>query len=90
MSSEADNAPAKPAIVSGVACGVGPASAQSPARKDLVGLSARWAIEMESGKGRTVRIIGEDGRCYDRSDDGNPNRVNLYSEHDRVLWAQMG
>lgn len=59
-------------------------------RPDLQGLSAARAEAIEQVARRSVRVIGQDGTCNDRTDDLRADRTNIYVENGKVAWAQMG
>ncbi|WP_285616655.1 hypothetical protein [Kineosporia sp. NBRC 101677] len=60
------------------------------ARPELVGLTVREARKAAPGggaMGRRFRILGEDGECNDHHLDAYADRINVFVEDGRVIWA---
>lgn len=56
--------------------------------EELVGLSEAGAVERAAEDDLTVRVVGRDGACEDRSSDLVPTRVDVYVEDGRVVRAE--
>ena len=55
--------------------------------EEYVGLSLQEATKRAESAGLTLRVLGTDGDCMDRTDDRRSNRVNFYVESETVRTA---
>ncbi|MFF4988338.1 hypothetical protein ACFY19_14170 [Streptosporangium saharense] len=46
-------------------------------------------MSAEAAAGHEVRVLGENGKCADGTDDYRNERINLVIEDGKVIWASM-
>jgi hypothetical protein len=52
------------------------------------GLTVEQAKQRAAADGDVLRVIGEDGECFDRTSDRRRDRVNVYAEDGEVVRAR--
>jgi hypothetical protein len=53
------------------------------------GLTVEQARQRATDEGDVLRVIGEDGECFDRTSDRRTDRVNVYVEDGEVVRARV-